>query len=133
MLRELRSFVAVCEELLQLSVREHHALKGAQPFQPEEFCQVRKDLLTRLNQVLIALKHWRQAGQAPPPAERPRHPEVKALLEVLQPMIVKILQLDRENQQALLRQGLLPARHGPEFAAQHPSFVTKLYARHTGA
>lgn len=131
LLRDLRAFVGVCEDLLQLSVREHHALSATEDFQPDDFGNARKDLLMRLNEVLIAVKNWRKVWQKEDPAQRTRHPEVKALLEVLQQMIVKILQLDRENQQSLLRRGLLPARNVPSFAPQPPSFVSKLYSRHT--
>lgn len=131
LLHDLRAFVGVCEELLQLSVREHQALNGGGKFAPEEFGGTRKDLLARLNQVLISVKNWRKAWQKENPAPGNRSPEVKALLDGLQQMIVKILQLDRENQQALLRRGLLPAREVPSYAPATSSFVSRLYSRHT--
>jgi hypothetical protein len=46
---------------------------------------------------------------------------------------MKILLLDRENQQAMLRRGLVPARHLPPPAAQRPHFVAGLYQRHAAA
>jgi hypothetical protein len=50
---------------------------------------------------------------------------------MLQNLIVKILQLDRENQQALLRRGLVPARHVTACAAPPSNYVANLYRRHT--
>ncbi len=131
LIQELRAFVGVCEELLQLAVQEHQALSGQAEFQPDSFHGTRKGLLTRLSQVLLSIKNWRKAWQKDNPGTRGHNPEARALLEVLQQMIVKILQLDRENQQALLRRGLVPAREVLTYAPKPPSFVSKLYSRHT--
>jgi hypothetical protein len=38
--------------------------------------------------------------------------------------------LDRENQQALLRRGLVPARHVTACAAPPSNYVASLYRRH---
>jgi hypothetical protein len=46
---------------------------------------------------------------------------------------MKFLQLDRENQQSLLRRGLVPPRHLPAVAAQQPHYVAGLYRRHAQA
>jgi hypothetical protein len=43
---------------------------------------------------------------------------------------MKFFILDRENQQAMLRRGLVPVRHLPPAAAQRPHFVAGLYQRH---
>jgi hypothetical protein len=45
-------------------------------------------------------------------------------------MLMKIVLLDRDNQQALLRRGLVPPRHLPRAAGQQPHFVAGLYQRH---
>ncbi|MCC6233741.1 MAG: hypothetical protein IT580_13910 [Verrucomicrobiales bacterium] len=42
---------------------------------------------------------------------------------------MKILLLDRENEQALLRHGLVPARELPSVNRQRPHFVSDLYRR----
>jgi hypothetical protein len=49
---------------------------------------------------------------------------------MLQDLLVKILQLDRENQQALLRRGLVPARHVASCAAPPSNYVANLYRRY---
>ena len=42
---------------------------------------------------------------------------------------MKIILLDRENEQGLLRRGLVPARELPSVNQQRPNFVADLYRR----
>jgi len=56
--------------------------------------------------------------------------EVKSLFRPYRVLLMRVLLLDRENQQALLRHGLLPARHLPATAGQQPHCVADLYRRH---
>jgi hypothetical protein len=44
---------------------------------------------------------------------------------------MKILLLDRENQQAMLRRGLMPAQYVPASAAQRQNYITSVNRRHT--
>jgi hypothetical protein len=126
----LQNHLVLCEEVLALATRESQALSGGEEYQPFDFYQGRKALLSRLDDALNLLRTWRQAWQRLDPAERARYSEVKALLQAVQNSVVKILVLDRENQQALLRRGLVPARHVPSFAGQQPHFAAKVYRRH---
>lgn len=130
---ELRTFAVVCEDLLALAARDHQALNGAGDYQAYEFFRSRKDLLARLDLSLNNLRKWRLAWQQSDPKERARYPQVKSLFQSLQDQIVKILQLDRENQQALLRRGLVPPKHQPPAASQQPNYVAGLYRRHAGS
>jgi hypothetical protein len=127
----LRRHLALCEEVLALTGREHQALVAPDDYRPFEFYQGRKALLSRLDDALNSLRMWRQAWQQLDPAERGRTPEVKHLLQAVQNVLVKILVLDRENQQALLRRGLVPARQMPAFAAQPPHYAARVYRRHS--
>jgi hypothetical protein len=127
----LRSHLALCEEVLSLTGRESQALAVPGDYPTFEFHQGRKALLSRLDEALNLLRTWRQAWQRLEPAERGRHAEVKQLLQAVQDSLVKILVLDRENQQALLRRGLVPARHLPAFAGQPPHFAAQIYRRHS--
>ncbi len=63
--------------------------------------------------------------------ERAREFHLPALLRETQDLIMKIIVLDRENEQALLRKGLVPARHLPHPNRQRPHFVADLYRRQT--
>ncbi|HYG23429.1 MAG TPA: hypothetical protein VEH04_11650 [Verrucomicrobiae bacterium] len=128
----LRDHQLLCDEILTLVTRESQALADSGEYQPFEFYQGRKALLSRLDQSLNLLRTWRQAWQRLDSRERAQYSEVKALLQTAQDALVRILQLDRENQQALLRRGLLPPQHVSNFAGQSPHYAAQLYRRHAG-
>lgn len=130
LLRDLRAFAAVGEDALALAAREHHALAAPADYEPFEFHRSRKDLLNRLEPLIIGIRHWRQLWQQISPLERAGCSDVIDVIQMLQNLLVKILQLDRENQQALLRRGLVPARHVSSCAAPPSNFVANLYRRH---
>ena len=126
----LRGFLSLCEQTLGLVTVENQALAGAGDYQGFEFYQGRKALLLRLDEALNLLRTWRQAWQRLDAGERARYSEVKQLLQAVQDSLVKILVLDRENQQGLLRRGLVPARHVPAFAGRAPLHAARVYKRH---
>jgi hypothetical protein len=132
LMRHLRAFATLCEDALALACREHQALAAPNGYQPFEFYHMRKNLLNRLDSLMIAIRNarrlWQQAGSL----ERDRHSEAKAAIQMVQDLILKILQLDRENQQSLLRRGLVPAGHLTSFAPPPPdNYVSNLYRRYS--
>ena len=129
--RDLRTFAAICENALALATREHQALSGTGDYRPFEFSQLRKDLLGRLGPITSELRQWRQLWQQCSQTEREGIKEVKSAIQMLQDLIIKFFQLDRENQQALLRRGLVPARHVTSCAAPPSNYVSSLYRRNT--
>ena len=68
---------------------------------------------------------WQQLA----PEERSRHGDIARLLRQNQDLTMKIIVLDRENEQHLLRRGLVPARELPSVNRQRPHFVADLYRR----
>lgn len=130
--QDLRTHLALCGEVMALSAREHEELASQADYNSFEFYQERKNLLPRLEESLMALRKWRNRRRQAGPAEPVDGPEVKALFESVQALLMKVLLLDRENQQALLRHGLVPARHLPSSPAnQQPHCVADLYRRHS--
>lgn len=83
-----------------------------------------------LDRTLELLKTHRVLWQQLPVAERARHPEIARLIQSTQEIGMKLIVLDRENEQALLRRGLLPARCLPSAQRQQPNYVAGLYQRH---
>ncbi len=55
--------------------------------------------------------------------------EVPRLLQQNQDLIMKIVVLDRENEQLLLRLGLMPVQSLPAAQRQKPHYVAQLYRR----
>lgn len=129
---DLRAFLTLCEEALALAVGENQVFTGATEYQPSNFSPRRKTLLSGLDQALINLKRIRLDWVQTDPAERNRSEEVKSLFQAVQDTLMKVLLLDRENQQAMLRRGLVPTQHLPAAATQRPHFVSGLYQKHSG-
>jgi len=130
MIADLHTYQAICDEALTLTTRENQALATAGEYQPFEFYQVRRGLLPRLETALVQLRKWREIWLRVSPAERAGCSEVKVLFQSVQGLLMKLLLLDRENQQALLRRGLVPPRHVAAAAVQQPNFVANVYKRH---
>jgi hypothetical protein len=129
---DLRAHVTVCEELLRLVQRESQALNAPEDYPSYDFYQHRKALLPRLEQSAGQLKKIRLIWQNLPAAERSQCPEVPKLLRTGQDLTMKILMIDRENEQMLLRRGLLPAKSLPPAQRQRPHYVAELYRRSSG-
>ena len=132
----LRRHLALCQEILALEQRESLSLRAAAPgleleiYQAKEgLNQTRKELLSRLGQSMNLLRQHRNPGLKAGTVERAVTVEVAALLRQNQDLIMKIIVLDRENEQALLRKGLVPPRHLPSVCRQRPHFVADMYRR----
>lgn len=126
----LRSYLCLCEEVLMLATRENQLLASPGEYQSFQFHQLRKGLLPRLESSFITLRRSRQLWQEMSDADRAGSVEMKTLLQSAQGLLMRILLLDRENQQALLRRGLVPATHIPSAAGQQPNYVASVYRRH---
>ncbi len=127
----LRTHLDLCQEILDLVLRENQALRAPGDQPAGDFHQRRKNLLPRLQQSLTALRVQRVAWQQFQADSRAPHREITALLRSNQDLVMKIIVLDRENEQALLRRGLVPPRHLPPAQRQQPHFVANLYRRHS--
>ena len=108
---------------------ESQALRRADQPSLFEFCQLKKNLLPRLNQTLDNLRKHRVRWQSLSSDERARHPEIGPLLRRNQDLAMKFILMDRENEQGLLRRGLVPVRELPAANRQRPHFVAGLYRR----
>jgi hypothetical protein len=128
--KDLRAHLALCQEAMNLAARENQALSSPAGYKAFDFDQERKSLLPRLDESLMCLRKWRLCWQQTSLAARSGCSEVKSLFQAVQDLLMKVLLLDRENQQALLRLGLLPARHLPATAGQQPHCVADLYRRY---
>jgi hypothetical protein len=129
----LEEHLAVCKDLLALAHKESDALKNPTPFPATALQAEKRTLLCRLESALKLLIRkrtlWQQSSMAGPP----RDPHVARRLQAGQDMIMRLLVLDRENEQHLLRRGLLPARSLPPSEQSRPSYVARLYQRHAQA
>ncbi len=125
----LREHLALCQEILGIVEKESQILRAGEASDLAPLSAQRKNLLPRLNQSLDHLKmhrvRWQQMGSS----DRARHPEIGGLLRQNQELIMKVIMLDRENEQALLRRGMIPVQQLPAAQRQQAHFVTELYRR----
>ena len=133
MAAELRRHHEVCREFLTLFTEENQALRSPETWSATTFTEKRKRLLPQLESVLIALRNCRQWWERMSADDRARCGEINTLLRDIQNLLPRILLLDRENQQEMLRRGAVPATQLPSVASQRPHFVTGLYQRHAAA
>ncbi len=127
----LKRQAELCNELLAVVEREGRALRSPETSISCELYQAKKPLLPRLDEILGSLKIQRLDWQRLSHAERARQPEVLALLRQNQDLIMKIIVMDRDNEQSLLRRGMIPASRLPAANRQRPHFVADLYRRNT--
>jgi flagellar biosynthesis/type III secretory pathway chaperone len=126
---QLNEHLGVCQQLLHATEEEGQTLRRSGKPSLAEFYQRKKDLLPRFNQSLDGLRKHRVNWQKLSLDERARWPEVGMLLRKNQDLTMKIIVMDRENEQALLRRGLVPPRELPSVNRQRPHFVADLYRR----
>ena len=129
MVTDLQGHLSLCQEILNLVEKESYALHHSDAGPSFESYQTKKNLLPRLNQSLNQIRQHRATWQKLSPTDRAQFPEVPGLLRQNQDLIMKIIVLDRENEQALLRKGLVPPRQLPSANRQRPHFVADLYRR----
>lgn len=113
----------LCDEIHQCVLDENRFLRQQQRPPDAALLDRKRVLLGRLDSTLAALREV--------PAASARDPELRAQLEKTRARILQILQLDKENEQLLLRCSLSSARPKNESAAPAASvsMLQKIYAR----
>jgi hypothetical protein len=112
----------LCDELHQLALDENRFLRTQQRAPEAALLTRKRALLEKLDRTLAALREL--------PAASARDPESRAQLENTRARILQILQLDKENEQLLLRCSLGGGRAAPTTApAASVSMLQKIYAR----
>ncbi len=114
----------LCDELHELALAENSFLQQHRRTPDAALLDRKRALLDRLDQTLAAL---RAAG-----TQAQSGGSFRTALEKTRSRILQILQLDRENEQLLLRYSLSarPATQAPAAAAPAPSLLQKIYQRH---
>lgn len=127
----LQSHLGLAREVLALVEREGQLLRSADSQTPLESFSAKKALLARLQESVVKLKEIRSEWTRLGARTRAANADVNQLIRQNQDLTMKIIVLDRENEQALLRRGLVPPREIPSANRQRPHFVADLYRRQT--
>ena len=130
---DLETHKALCEDILTLTEDEGSSLRAEGTVRAPDSAPLRKKFLAELTHSLNKIREHRMTWLQLEPAVRQDHPEISELLRENQNLIMKILVLDRGNEQALLRKGLVPNKHVPSASRQRPHFVADLYRRNSHA
>jgi len=121
----LQQHLQVCDELYQLAHEENRHLKEHRRAPDAALLDRKRALLERLDQSLTSLRTG--------PTDSPTDRDTRQLVEKVRSRILQILQLDKENEQLLLRvslsRGLEPA--ATPVPAASPAMLQKIYTRAT--
>ena len=128
---DLQEFASICEEVLSLAKREHQALAGQADYKHLDFYERRKTLLADIEVMLAKFRHHRTAWRQVSQSQREQFKDLKQQFHSIQGLLMRVMLLDRENQQTMLKRGLVPAKHVPAAAAQRPHYVADLYRRNS--
>jgi len=114
----------LCDDIHQCVLDENRFLRQQQRAPDAALLERKRTLLGRLDTILSALRTV--------PAASARDPETREQLEKTRARILQILQLDKENEQLLLRCSLAAARPASAAIPGPTASVTmlqKIYAR----
>lgn len=113
----------LCDEIHRHALEENRFLRQHQRAPGADFLERKRQMLEKLDTSLAALRSF--------PAGSARDPELRTQLENTRARILQILQLDKENEQLLLRCSLSGTRATSPGAAPTPSvsMLQKIYAR----
>jgi hypothetical protein len=121
-LSTLQEHHQLCDELYQLALEENRFLRQHQRSPDAAFLDRKRELLARLDATLSDLRTV--------PAASARDPESRAQLEKTRSRILQILQLDKENEQLLLRYSLVRGRADATPATSASvSMLQRIYSR----
>ena len=123
-LETIQAHYRLCDEIHQCVLDENRFLRQQQRAPDAAMLERKRTLLGRLDATLAALRAI--------PAASARDPETRAQLEKTRARILQILQLDKENEQLLLRCSLggpRAAGSGTPTTAGSVSMLQKIYAR----
>ena len=113
---------ALCDQLHALALEENRFLRTHQRAPDAAFLTRKRELLAQLDASLAALREL--------PAASAREPQAREQLEATRARILQILQLDKENEQLLLRCSLAgPRTTATPAQAPSASMLQKIYAR----
>jgi hypothetical protein len=120
----LHQHLQICDELYQLAHDENRHLKQHRRAPEAALLDRKRALLERLDASLTVLRASNAEGEAGRAANQ--------LVEKLRGRILQILQLDKENEQLLLRVSLSRGVEPAAAPAPAPALLQKIYARTMG-
>lgn len=123
-LQALQQHQQLCDELHALALEENRFLQQNQRAPDAALLDKKRALLARLDDTLAALRTAQ--------GDSGNQPAVKQALEKTRARILQILQLEKENEQLLLRFSLPATRpSAPTPSVMPAAMLQKIYQRHS--
>lgn len=120
----LQQHQQVCDELHTLALDENRHLQQHRRAPDAPLLERKRTLLSRLDDTLLALRTASREGVSAS--------DFRQAIEKTRSRILQILQLDKENEQLLLRYSLAGNRlSGGSAPVTPPSVLQKIYQRHS--
>ena len=117
----LQKHLQVCDELYQLALEENRHLKQHRRPADAPLLERKRALLEQLDQTLTSLRSGNTGGDA--------GRDTRAVVEKVRGRILQILQLDKENEQLLLRASLSRGIDPVAAPAPATALLQKIYGR----
>ena len=130
MVLDLRSHLSLNTNLLEHLAQESQCLRQLDSTQFTSAAEARREVLPRLEDALQRIRSHRSYWLSLSQELRATKHEIRNLLRQNQDLIMRMIILDRENEQLLLRRGLIPPKHLPPAQRQRPHYVAGLYQKH---
>lgn len=121
-LEALQQHLQLCEEIHALALEENRFLQQNQRAPDAPLIERKRALLARLDETLAALRSATPDGS--------NHPAQRQALEKTRTRILQVLQLEKENEQLLLRFSLAGTRPATP-TAMPAGMLQKIYQRHS--
>jgi len=124
---ELKTHISLCGEILAVIQQEHQKLKTSTVDDLAALQAGRQGMLERLDAAQKSILTHKEVWARLQSTERQQRPDITNLLKQSTDLIMKIVSLDRENEQLMLRNKLVPPSHLPPAQRQNPNLVAKMY------
>ena len=123
----LQAHIDLCGEILQVVQQEHQQLKANQVDDLTQLQGARQGMLDKLSSAQSDISSHKDAWSALSQSQKQSMPEIGKRLSLCTDLIMKIVSLDRENEQLMLRNKIVPPGHLPPAERQNPNLVAKIY------
>ena len=123
----LQAHINLCGEILAAVQQEHQSLKANQVDDLTKLQNSREGMLERLTSAQGEITAHKDAWDTLSNPQKQTMPEIGQRLRQCTDLIMKIVALDRENEQLMLRNKLVPPGHLPPAERQNPNLVAKTY------
>lgn len=123
LLQALHHHQQICDELHELALEENRFLQQHRHAPDAALMERKRALLARLDDALSKLREVPKEESAPP--------AMRQALDKARTRVLQILQLDKENEQLLLRYSLSAGRPATDSGTVPASMLQKIYQRHS--